>query len=98
MVIFPSDSSADAAKDMTSAKAVSKKAKGKNKKKRVTVDGEEAGEETDEGDMESREVDYMSDASSNSELEFLVITFRWCVVLIVNQVPACSAFSSIRSV
>lgn len=43
----------------------------KKKKKRVS-EVEEAGEETDEGDMESREVDYMSDSSSNSELEFLV--------------------------
>lgn len=45
------------------------------RKKRVTSEVEEAGEETDEGDMESREVDYMSDSSSNSELEFLVN--RW---------------------
>ena len=46
----------------------------KKKKKRVS-EVEEAGEETDEGDMESREVDYMSDSSSNSELEFLVNGF-----------------------
>ena len=47
----------------------------KNKKmKKNTGAEEEAGEETDEGDMESREVDYMTDSSSNSELEFLVIS------------------------
>lgn len=51
---------------------MSKKVNSKKKKKRLTVDGAEAGEDTDEGDMESREVDYMSDSSSNSELEFLV--------------------------
>lgn len=51
---------------------MSKKVNSKKKKKRLTVDG---GEDTDEGEMESREVDYMSDSSSNSELEFLVI--RW---------------------
>lgn len=67
-----SDSTAGAAKDKNGAKAVSKKVKSK-KKKRVTIDGEEAGEDTDEGDMESREVDYMTDSSSNSELEFLVM-------------------------
>ena len=53
------------------AKKVSNKKK--KRKKRATVDGVEAGEDTDEGEMESREVDYMSDSSSNSELEFLVI-------------------------
>lgn len=46
--------------------------KSKKRKKSAGVD-DEAGEETDEGDMESREVDYMSDSSSNSELEFLVM-------------------------
>ena len=34
--------------------------------------GSEAGEETDEGDVESREVDYMSDSTSESEQEFQV--------------------------
>ncbi len=33
----------------------------------------EGGEETDEGDMESWEVDYMSDASSVSEKDYKVI-------------------------
>ena len=59
----------------------------KKKKKRETADGREAGEDTDEGDMESREVDYMSDSSSNSELEFLVIVllggWRWSMLRIL---------------
>ena len=33
---------------------------------------EEAGEETDEGDMEGQEVDYMSRSSSESEEDFQV--------------------------
>ena len=48
-----------------------KKAPGRSKKKSQGSE-DEAGEETDEGDMESREVDYMSDSSSNSENEFQV--------------------------
>ncbi len=65
-----------------SAKEVSKKMKTKKMKKGVGAD-EEAGEETDEGDMESREVDYMSDSSSNSELEFLVFSLipKWFQLL-----------------
>ena len=54
--------------------------KKKTTKKKKDARGEdEAGEETDEGDMESREVDYMSDSSTNSELEFLVCVscFEW---------------------
>ena len=65
------------AKDKSSADIVSKKVKKKKKEKRLATEGEEAGEETDEGDMESREVDYMSDSSSNSELEFLVMASWW---------------------
>ena len=42
---------------------------------------DEAGEETDEGDMESREVDYMTDASSNSEMEFLVSLLTYQVLI-----------------
>lgn len=52
-------------KGKSSAQSVSKKMKEKKKKR---ADGED----TDEGDMESREVDYISDSSSGSELEFLV--------------------------
>lgn len=48
-----------------------KKATGRTKKKSQGSE-DEAGEETDEGDMESREVDYMSDTSSDSENEFQV--------------------------
>ena len=48
-----------------------KKTAGRSKKKSQGSE-DEAGEETDEGDMESREVDYMSDSSSNSEHEFQV--------------------------
>jgi hypothetical protein len=70
---FLSAASDGVAKDEDEAKAVSKKVnRKKKKKKRDAVNGGEAGEDTDEGDMESREVDYMSDSSSNSELEFLV--------------------------
>ena len=47
------------------------KKKDKKKKLRLGVDAE-AGEDTDEGDMESREVDYITDSSSNSEQEFQV--------------------------
>ena len=50
-----------------------KKVGGRSKKKSQGSD-DEAGEETDEGDMESREVDYMSDSSSDSEQEFQVST------------------------
>ena len=50
-----------------------KKAGGRSKKKSQGSE-DEAGEETDEGDMESREVDYMSDSSSASEQEFQVST------------------------
>ena len=49
-----------------------KKAPGRAKKKSQGGSEDEAGEETDEGDMESREVDYMSDTSSDSEHEFQV--------------------------
>lgn len=48
-----------------------KKGSGRGKKKSQGSE-DEAGEETDEGDMESREVDYMTDTSSNSEHEFQV--------------------------
>ena len=34
--------------------------------------GSEAGEDTDEGEMESREVDYMSDSDSDAEVEIKV--------------------------
>ena len=69
------------------AKKVSNKKK--KRKKRATVDGVEAGEDTDEGEMESREVDYMSDSSSNSELEFLVIelTLRCESYLSIPKIP-----------
>ncbi len=52
-----------------------KKKKKKKKKKKGSRDDDEvgAGEDTDEGDMESREVDYMTDSSSNSEQEFQVL-------------------------
>lgn len=53
------------------AAARKKKAGGRSKKKSQGSE-DEAGEETDEGDMESREVDYMSDSSSDSEHEFQV--------------------------
>ena len=46
--------------------------KRKKKKQRLKGGEDEAGEETDEGDMESREVDYMSDLSSSSEMEYQV--------------------------
>ena len=49
-----------------------KKGAGKAGRKKSQASEDEAGEETDEGDMESREVDYMSDASSDSEQEFQV--------------------------
>ena len=45
-----------------------KKRKG-SQRKRVEHSDSEAGEETDEGDMESREVDYFSDTSSDREEE-----------------------------
>ena len=45
------------------------------KKKKGRRSSVEAGEDTDEGDMESREVDYMTDSSSGSEQEFQVC--RW---------------------
>ena len=44
------------------------------KKKGEEGEREEAGEETDEGDMEGEEVDYMSRSSSESEEEFQVVT------------------------
>lgn len=49
--------------------------KKKKKKKKGSRDDDEvgAGEDTDEGDLESREVDYMTDSSSNSEQEFQVL-------------------------
>jgi len=54
------------------------KTKGAQKKKkkgrRSGEDSMEAGEDTDEGEMESREVDYMTDSSSESEQEFQVCT------------------------
>lgn len=53
------------------AAARKKKGGGRSKKKSQGSE-DEAGEETDEGDMESREVDYMSDSSSDSEQEFQV--------------------------
>ena len=53
-----------------------KKAPGKVSRKKSQASEDEAGEETDEGDMESREVDYMSDASSDSEQEFQVRCVR----------------------
>ena len=48
-----------------------RKKAGKKKQKKHSV-GDEAGEETDEGDMESQEVDYMTDSSSASEKEYKV--------------------------
>ena len=42
------------------------------KKKHPMHSGSKAGEETDEGDVESREVDYMSDSTSESEQKFQV--------------------------
>ena len=56
------------------AKDSSKKEKNKKKgkKKRKLGADAEAGEETDEGDMESREVDYITDSSNNSDHEFEV--------------------------
>ena len=68
----PSGLSPGASKDKTSAKSISKKAKSKKKRRKQSGLEMEAGEDTDEGEMESREVDYMSDSSSNSEQEFLV--------------------------
>lgn len=71
------------------AETTSKKKGGawkKKKKKRQASHGNdsEAGEETDEGEVESREVDYMSESSSDSENEFQVkkifttfTTFWW---------------------
>ena len=52
--------------------ATRKKKVGGRSKKKSQGSEDEAGEETDEGDMESREVDYMSDSSSDSEHEFQV--------------------------
>ena len=52
--------------------AASRKKVGGRSKKKSQGSDDEAGEETDEGDMESREVDYMSDSSSDSEQEFQV--------------------------
>ena len=52
--------------------AARKKKVGGRSKKKSQGSEDEAGEETDEGDMESREVDYMSDSSSDSEQEFQV--------------------------
>lgn len=51
-----------------------KKGKGAKKSRHRAGKGEdeEAGEETDEGDMEGLEVDYMSRSSSESEEEFQV--------------------------
>ena len=59
-----------------------KKGKGVKKSRQrpgKSKEGEEAGEETDEGDMEGVEVDYMSRSSSESEEEFQV-----CVHLLVS--------------
>ena len=57
---------------LTAAGTQKKKAGGRPSKKKSQGSEDEAGEETDEGDMESREVDYMSDSSSDSEHEFQV--------------------------
>lgn len=83
------DSSAGPAKDKDSAIAMKVSNKKKKKKKKATDDGVEAGEDTDEGDMESREVDYMSDSSSSSELEFLVIRAHPQVLchLSISKIP-----------
>lgn len=59
-----------------------KKVAGRTSKKKSQGSDDEAGEETDEGDMESREVDYMSDASSDSEHEFQVSKSH--VILYIN--------------
>ncbi len=40
----------------------------------------EGGEETDEGDLESWEVDYMSDASSISEKDYKVSECSFCLL------------------
>ena len=40
-----------------------------SKQKRTDHSDSEAGEDTDEGEMESREVDYFTDTSSDSEHE-----------------------------
>ena len=50
---------------------VVKKRRG-GKKRGEQREEDEAGEETDEGDMEGQEVDYMSRSSSESEDEFQV--------------------------
>ena len=52
---------------------------GRKKKKRKACQeiDSEAGEETDEGEIESREVDYMSESSSDSEQEFQVILLMY---------------------
>lgn len=52
-----------------------------SKKKGVT----EGGEETDEGDMESWEVDYMSDASSVSDNDYKVSVVS-CMLEIISTV------------
>ena len=66
---------------------------------------EEAGEETDEGDMEGQEVDYMSRSSSESEEEFqvrvllagvpvlpiLVCTLRTAVISTLISICSCNS-------
>lgn len=44
----------------------------RQKRKHPLHSDSEAGEETDEGEVESKEVDYMSDSTSESEQEFQV--------------------------
>ena len=51
------------------SKKASKDTKKKNKKKKKGEEDDEAFEDSDDGDDEGREVDYMSDESSDSEGE-----------------------------
>ena len=76
-ILFPG--SPVSAEGNKGSQATSKKEKNKKtqkKKNRRQEEDLEAGEDTDEGEMESREMDYTTDSSSNSEQDFQVNVSR----------------------